>query len=118
MIIQTNFSSSAQADTLIRYARGQYSQSESFPDAENAKCEDSAGNNCTNPRPPLDMPLERLSWIDSAYSNETAWPKVRRDSRSPRANACRSLIQAFFFAIPIRFVMVLRWEKEMGQLVC
>ncbi|KAF9564814.1 phospholipid:diacylglycerol acyltransferase [Agrocybe pediades] len=72
------------------YARGQYSQSESFPDAENAKCLDSAGENCTNPRPPLDMPLERLSWIDAAYSNETA--KIRNGVKMGEGDGTVSLL--------------------------
>ncbi|KDR75256.1 hypothetical protein GALMADRAFT_280005 [Galerina marginata CBS 339.88] len=72
------------------YARGAYEQDDSFPDTENAECEDP--QTCFNMRPPLDMPLSRKSWIDAAYTNETAWPKVRNGVKMGEGDGTVSLL--------------------------
>ncbi|KAH9485153.1 Phospholipid:diacylglycerol acyltransferase [Psilocybe cubensis] len=74
------------------YARGQYEQDEAFPDAANAQCEEANINECEHNHPPLDMPLSRTSWIDAAYTNETAFPKVRNGVKMGEGDGTVSLI--------------------------
>ncbi|PPR02423.1 LOW QUALITY PROTEIN: hypothetical protein CVT26_011391 [Gymnopilus dilepis] len=78
--------------TIIRYARGQYEQNESFPDTEYAECEEPENVGCVNKRPPLDLPLSRVSWIDAAYTNETTWPKVRNGVKIGEGDGTVSLL--------------------------
>ncbi|PPQ89734.1 hypothetical protein CVT25_014135 [Psilocybe cyanescens] len=75
------------------YARGQYEHDEAPPDAASAQCEDEdVVGGCEKARPPLDMPLSRISWIDAAYTNETAWPKVRNGVKMGEGDGTVSLI--------------------------
>ncbi|KAF8895699.1 phospholipid/diacylglycerol acyltransferase [Gymnopilus junonius] len=74
------------------YARGEYEQNESYPNSEHAECEEPDSQGCINRRPPLDLPLSHISWIDAAYTNETTWPKVRNGVKFGEGDGTVSLL--------------------------
>ncbi|KAF9524019.1 phospholipid:diacylglycerol acyltransferase [Crepidotus variabilis] len=74
------------------YTQGEYEQDEIRADSVNPSCEEPSMTNCTDTRPPLDMPLSRRSWIDAAYTNETSWPKVRNGVRMGEGDGTVSLL--------------------------
>ena len=61
------------------YTQQNYEYDEIQPDSPDALCpEDDPAyeGNCTSPRPPLDMPLYRTTYIDADYTDETINPPV------------------------------------------
>ncbi|TFK90637.1 phospholipid:diacylglycerol acyltransferase [Polyporus arcularius HHB13444] len=61
------------------YTEGEYEYDELQTDDPHALCTDDdppTGANCTTPRPPLDMPLSRQTFIDAEYTDETLVPPV------------------------------------------
>ncbi|KAF8160852.1 Lecithin:cholesterol acyltransferase-domain-containing protein [Crassisporium funariophilum] len=74
------------------YARGEYEQDDNFADSANPECVDPESQGCFDTRPPLDMPLSRKSWIDAAYTNETAWPKIRNGVKVGEGDGTVSLL--------------------------
>jgi phospholipid:diacylglycerol acyltransferase len=45
-------------------------------DAPDGTCAESDGTDCETPRPPLDLPLSKKSWIDYEFSDLNASPKI------------------------------------------
>ncbi|KAI0745619.1 phospholipid:diacylglycerol acyltransferase [Earliella scabrosa] len=61
------------------YTQQDYEYDEVGPDDPHALCADAdpaSGANCTSPRPPLDMPLARATYIDAEYTDEALNPPV------------------------------------------
>jgi len=56
-----------------RYVQGKDSE---FADAVDAECTDPHSSGCEVLSKPLGGPLLRGSWIDSDYTNNSAFPKV------------------------------------------
>jgi phospholipid:diacylglycerol acyltransferase len=61
-----------------RYTRGDYEFDDVQPDVADATCPDHDSADCGSPRPALDMPLSRKSWIDF----ECARPATRHPESS------------------------------------
>jgi hypothetical protein len=68
---------------------------------------DPMAEGCQTPRPPLDMPMSRTSWIDSDYTDEAARPIVSVES-----------LLGVQCSRKDRPVMASRWEKAMEPSVC
>ena len=47
-----------------------------FPDAMCPDDDSHHEGNCTSPRPPLDMPMYRTTYIDADYTDEMVYPRV------------------------------------------
>ncbi|KDQ55163.1 hypothetical protein JAAARDRAFT_37689 [Jaapia argillacea MUCL 33604] len=73
-----------------RYSRGEYEFDETMADGPNAVCYNTT--NCETPRPPLDMPMLRRSWIDSDYTNESVSPKIRNGVKLGEGDGTVSLL--------------------------
>ena len=61
------------------YTQQEYEYDEIQPDTPVGTCQDDSpesGANCTSPRPPLDMPLSRSTFIDAEYTDEALTPPV------------------------------------------
>ncbi|KAH9927405.1 LACT-domain-containing protein [Amylocystis lapponica] len=56
------------------YTQGEYEYDEIQPDAAGATCANTS--DCFSSRSPLDMPMSRVSWIDSEYSDDRVDPPV------------------------------------------
>ncbi|KAF8518206.1 phospholipid:diacylglycerol acyltransferase [Gautieria morchelliformis] len=73
------------------YARGEYQFDETLDaDAISPMCSNST--DCLTPRPPLDMPLSRKSWIDIEVSSDTSIPKVKNGVRTGEGDGTVALI--------------------------
>ena len=64
-------------------------------DDPRALCQDEdadSGANCTSPRPPLDMPLSRTTYIDAEYTDEHANPRVLNGVKMGEGDGTVSLL--------------------------
>ncbi|KAF9049924.1 phospholipid:diacylglycerol acyltransferase [Panaeolus papilionaceus] len=73
------------------YTTGTFEQDETTVGIADEECQDDSIEGCTNRRP-LNMPLSRRSWIDAAYTNETAWPRVRNGVKMGEGDGTVSLL--------------------------
>ncbi|KAF8589534.1 phospholipid/diacylglycerol acyltransferase [Ramaria rubella] len=81
----------ASLPDAIMYTRGAYE----YDDNSNADAIDSTCTNsteCSSPRPPLDMPLSRKSWIDIEVSDEKAIPKIKNGVRIGEGDGTVALV--------------------------
>ncbi|KAJ8696245.1 phospholipid:diacylglycerol acyltransferase [Pleurotus ostreatus] len=58
------------------YVRGRHEYDDSTTDPDQPHCIEPEQDGCQSPRPPLDMPMSRRSWIDSEYTDERVNPKI------------------------------------------
>ncbi|KAF4567493.1 hypothetical protein EYR36_011115 [Pleurotus pulmonarius] len=58
------------------YVRGRHEYDDSTTEPDQPHCIEPEQDGCQSPRPPLDMPMSRRSWIDSEYTDERINPKV------------------------------------------
>ncbi|KAA1470647.1 phospholipid/diacylglycerol acyltransferase [Dentipellis sp. KUC8613] len=72
------------------YASGPYEYDDTTADAAGATCP--GGEDCETPRPPLDMPFSRTSWIDSEFTDETITPKIRNGVKMGEGDGTVSLL--------------------------
>ncbi|KII96161.1 hypothetical protein PLICRDRAFT_35093 [Plicaturopsis crispa FD-325 SS-3] len=76
------------------YNQGPHEYDETTLETENATCASPDANTCDqlHPRPPLDLPLSRRSWIDAEYTNENVNPKVRNGVKMGEGDGTVSLL--------------------------
>ncbi|KAF5322347.1 hypothetical protein D9619_001710 [Psilocybe cf. subviscida] len=95
------------------YARDSYVGEGATADIQSDECTDPDKENCpTSPRPELDVPLAKVSYIDAAYTNATMSPKpmhsafLGRDTIAIMANPLNLLlpISGFLLSTPFRFM--------------
>ncbi|KAG9220645.1 hypothetical protein CCMSSC00406_0003744 [Pleurotus cornucopiae] len=58
------------------YVRGRHEYDDSTTEPDQPHCIEPEQDGCQSPRPPLDMPMSRRSWIDSEYTDERINPKI------------------------------------------
>ncbi|KAF9501792.1 phospholipid:diacylglycerol acyltransferase [Pleurotus eryngii] len=58
------------------YVRGRHEYDDSTTEPDQPRCIEPEQDGCQSPRPPLDMPMSRRSWIDSEYTDERINPKI------------------------------------------
>jgi hypothetical protein len=71
-----------------RYTSSSYEYDDTHSGLPHSICTD---RECS-PRPPLDLPLSRRSWIDSEYTDETLNPKVRNGVKMGEGDGTVSLL--------------------------
>lgn len=58
------------------YVRGRHEYDDSTTEPDQPHCIEPEQDGCQSPRPPLDLPMSRRSWIDSEYTDERINPKI------------------------------------------
>jgi phospholipid:diacylglycerol acyltransferase len=61
-------------------------------DAPDGTCAESDGTDCETPRPPLDLPLSKKSWIDYEFSDLNASPKILNGVKMGEGDGTVSLL--------------------------
>lgn len=74
------------------YARGSYEHDGDLADGSDPKCLDPDDRSCTTPRPPLDLPLLKTSWIDAEYTDLENQPVVRNGVKMGEGDGTVSLL--------------------------
>lgn len=73
------------------YTRGPNDYDDDLADVVDPRCADPA-DDCSSPRPPLDLPLSRTSWIDYEYTNDTVQPPITNGVRLGEGDGTVSLV--------------------------